>query len=169
MPRCTADAAVGHPCEVTDGSGIRILGSHSGTRVAELRWEWAREADPGVGPWRADGAFIAAVTAWLDDDRRTVWTAGAGDLAVGMVCLTEHVRMPSPRRAAGGRWGYLGHLYVRPAFRGSGIGRDLIRQATGTADDRGYAKTVLSPTERSVSLYERCGFGMDNDLMIRRR
>ncbi|AFR49163.1 hypothetical protein KTR9_2526 [Gordonia sp. KTR9] len=154
---------------MTDRDGVGIHRCRSAEQVAELRWEWARETDATVGPWQGDVDFVAAVATWLGDDRRTVWTAGTHELAIGMVCLTEHIRMPSPRRAAGGRWGYLGHLYVRPTFRGSGIGEELVRRVTETADDRGYAKTVLSPTEPSIALYERCGFTRDNLHMARRR
>ena len=83
-----------------------------------------------------------------------------------MVCLTEYTRMPSPSDAAGGRWGHLGHLYVRPEARGTGVGEALIRTVIDAAGDRGYTKLVLSPSLRSIPLYRRCGFIDDNDLML---
>ncbi|GAA1908389.1 GNAT family N-acetyltransferase [Williamsia serinedens] len=131
--------------------------------VAGLRWEWARGADPTL-PAEPDNEFVAAVRDWMADPTRTVWTAGEDP--VGMVCLTEYTRMPSPSDAAGGRWGYLGHLYVRPEARGGGVGDALVRTVVAEAIDRGHAKVVLSPSLRSIPLYRRCGFTDDNDLMV---
>ncbi len=168
VPHAQPPTVIGHPGWVTGRHAVRIQPSQNSHLVAELRWEWAYEDDRSVGPWLGDTAFAAAVASWLDDERRTLWTAGTDDMTVGMVCLTEHARMPSPRQGAGGRWGYLGHLYVRPAFRGSGIGRELVRHTVATADGRGYAKVVLNPTEASTDLYKQCGFTAENDLMVRR-
>ncbi len=137
--------------------------------VARLRWQWARESDPGIGLWSHDHGFIASVEQWASQAHRTVWTAGFAGHAVGMVCMTEHSRMPSPRAAAAGRWGYLGHLYVDPGHRGHGIATTLVEHVLHAADRRGYSKVILSPTERSIAVYERCGFSRRNDLMIRRR
>ncbi|HEY9314178.1 GNAT family N-acetyltransferase [Williamsia sp.] len=98
---------------------------------------------------------------------RTVWVAFAGGAAVGMVCMTEYTRMPSPLVSAAGSWGYLGHLFVRPERRGRRIGHDLVSQALDHADGRGYSKVVLSPSPPSIPLYTRCGFSIDNDMMVR--
>ena len=129
-----------------------------------LRWEWARErhgiagAAPGVG-------FIDSVAQWIAGGR-TVWTAHQAETPVGMVCLSQFERMPSPAPTAGGRWGYLGHLYVLPAARECGFGRALIEQVLSEARLRRYSKIVLSPTELSIPLYERCGFTQNSGLML---
>ncbi|GAA2056545.1 GNAT family N-acetyltransferase [Williamsia deligens] len=134
--------------------------------VAALRCEWAHERDHTVDP-HPDQDFTEAVGAWMDNPSRTVWTARGVDDAVGMVCLTEYTRMPSPSESASGRWGYLGHLYVRPEARGAGAGEALVRTLLAESARRGHTKVVLSPTARSIPLYERCGFTAGNDLMIR--
>ncbi|OPX16232.1 GNAT family N-acetyltransferase [Gordonia sp. i37] len=150
----------------------------SPTDVAMLRWAWARETAPEIPEWSADVSFVAEVERWMTAPHRSVWTAvtfvvaadgTSTNAVVGMVCLTEYTRMPSPRTSAAGSWGYLGHLYVAAEHRGRGIGRDLIEGALGFADARGYAKVVLSPTTTSVPLYARCGFTVDNDVMVRHR
>ncbi len=132
--------------------------------VAALRWQWAREQDSSL-PDGPGEDFVAAVGEWMADPVRTVWVAGE-DEPVGMVCLTEYTRMPSPSASAGGRWGYLGHLFVRPDARGDGVGEALVRELLAESARRGHTKVVLSPTVPSVPLYERCGFTGDTDLMI---
>ena len=129
-----------------------------------LRWDWARERHgiTGAGP---DVGFTDSVTQWIAQGR-TVWTAHQAEAPVGMVCLTQFERMPSPALTAGGNWGYLGHLYVLPAARGRGFGRALIEQVLSEARLRGYSKIVLSPTELSIPLYVRCGFTEDSGLML---
>lgn len=146
---------------------ILIIDSPAASAVAELRWSWAQESDDAIGPWRGEPSFIAAVRSWTDDPQRTVWVAHAPDQAVGMVCLTEYTRMPSPRTSAAGSWGYLGHLFVRPEYRGAGIGAQLVDCVLRAAEHRGYRKVILSPTERSIPLYSRHGFTRDNDVMVR--
>ncbi|MDF3283075.1 GNAT family N-acetyltransferase [Gordonia sp. N1V] len=149
----------------------------SPTDVAVLRWAWARETAPEIPAWSADAEFVTEVERWMTAPHRSVWTAVtevvAADrttsAAVGMVCLTEYTRMPSPRSVAAESWGYLGHLYVAAEHRGRGIGHDLIEAVLRFADARGYTKVVLSPTSKSVPLYARCGFSTDNDLMVRYR
>ncbi|MGZ8178345.1 GNAT family N-acetyltransferase [Williamsia sp. SKLECPSW1] len=136
------------------------------SEVAALRWAWACEQDGSLPP-HPDAGFVDAVDEWMCRPTRTVWTVhDADDEAVGMVCLTEYTRMPSPSDAAGGRWGYLGHLFVRPAARGAGLGETLVRHVLAAATDRGYAKVVLAPSTASIPVYERCGFSADTGLML---
>ncbi|WP_299573138.1 GNAT family N-acetyltransferase [uncultured Williamsia sp.] len=134
--------------------------------MARLRCEWAHTLDRSL-PDDPDADFVAAVGAWMEDPTRTVWTSHDADGgAVGMVALTAYTRMPSPSDAAAGRWGYLGHLYVRGYARGEGLGEALVRHVLAVASDRGYAKVFLSPTVASIPLYRRCGFTDRNDLML---
>lgn len=52
-------------------------------------------------------------------------------------------------------------LYVRPSFRGKGIGGRLIRQIIADAKEIGYAHMLLDTLpflESAVSMYEKMGF-----------
>jgi GNAT superfamily N-acetyltransferase len=51
--------------------------------------------------------------------------------------------------------------------KGRGIGGRLLETCTQYADDHGFARIVLSPSERSVSLYARHGFVPGTSLMVR--
>jgi GNAT superfamily N-acetyltransferase len=79
--------------------------------------------------------------------------------------------MPRPRSTdapgAPDRWGYVANVYVDRAARAAGVGGRLLDAATTYADDEGFARLVLSPSERSVPFYERAGFGTTTSLMLR--
>ena len=53
------------------------------------------------------------------------------------------------------------------AYRNEGIGGQLLRALLGYADEEGFVRVVLSPSERSVPFYERAGFGPADGLMVR--
>ncbi len=96
---------------------------------------------------------------WIrgEGDRRTTWLAWVGAEAVGMASLLEYRRMPRPGHPDV-RWGYLGNMFVRGEFRGRGIGSALLAAIIEVAEDRGYVRLVLSPSERSMSFYQQAGF-----------
>ncbi|MDP8907532.1 MAG: GNAT family N-acetyltransferase [Chloroflexota bacterium] len=106
-----------------------------------------------------DPDFARRMAAWLTDegDRRTTWLARLGDSAVGMASVFEYRRMPRPARPDS-RWGYVGNMFVREDFRNLGIGSALLVTMIDFAEDRGYARLVLSPSARAVPFFRRNGF-----------
>ena len=132
--------------------------------VIQLRREWAQEEDGDI----ADPDFEENLAGWFarEGSRRIMWLAEDGGRAVGMANLAIYERMSRPGRALS-RWGYLGNVFVRAADRNRGIGSQLVSAALSYADESGFARVVLSPTERSIPLYERAGFGPARDLMLR--
>ena len=132
--------------------------------IARLRREWTQEQEGD----RGDPTFDERLAAWFarESSRRITWLAEADGRPVGMMNLAVFERMPRPGRAPG-RWGYLGNAFVLAAYRDQGIGRQLISAVLGYADENGFARVVLSPTERSIPFYERAGFGPANALMLR--
>jgi len=143
---------------------IRRAGHADLAAIVRLRHEWAREEDGEVD----DPDFEENLAAWFgrERSRRIMWLAEEGGRPVGMVNLAVYERMPRPGRALS-RWGYLGNVFVRRACRNRGIGGQLVSAALAYADQDGFARVVLSPTERSVPLYERAGFGPAGALMLR--
>ena len=131
---------------------VRVAGVADAPAIAELRALWTGEHEAG-------GEFAAAVATWLEEegDRRTTWLAERDGAPIGLASLFEYRRMPKPGRAAS-RWGYVSNMFVRPEARGAGIGSALLAAVIGAAEDRGYARLVLSPSERSVPFYARAGF-----------
>jgi GNAT superfamily N-acetyltransferase len=100
--------------------------------------------------------------------RRLTWLAQDEGRAVGMMNLVVFERMPRPGPDPG-RWGYLANAYVRPDYRNQGIGARLVDAILTYADDRGFARVVLSPSQRAIPFYRRAGFGPADALLSRER
>jgi GNAT superfamily N-acetyltransferase len=132
--------------------------------IVQLRHEWTREENGEI----EDPDFEENLAAWFAREwsRRIMWLAEEGGRPVGMMNLAIYERMPRPGRALS-HWGYLGNVFVRAVYRNRGIGSRLVSAALDYADRNGLARVVLSPTERSIPLYERAGFGPADALMLR--
>lgn len=143
---------------------IRRAGDGDLAAIVRLRREWTQEE---AGDSK-DPNFTERLAAWFarESSGRILWLAEVGGRPVGMMNLAVFERMPQPGRAPS-RWGYLGNAFVLAAYRSQGIGRELIEAVLGYADENGFARVVLSPSERSISFYERAGFGPANALMLR--
>ena len=146
---------------------VRVAGAGDVAALAALRALWSDGEEP---------EFAARMAAWLADegDRRTTWLATDGGVAVGMASMLEYRRMPRPGRPDS-RWGYVSNMFVREEVRYRGIGSALLAAIIAAADERGYARLVLSPSARSVPFYARAGFVVpdegagDHRLLVRPR
>jgi GNAT superfamily N-acetyltransferase len=129
---------------------VRVAGPDDVAAIAALRTLWSAAGEDG---------FEARMAAWLaaEGDRRTTWLATAANAAVGMASLFEYRRMPRPGRPQM-RWGYVSNMFVREEVRNRGVGSALLAAIVAAADERGYARLVLSPAERAIPFYERAGF-----------
>jgi GNAT superfamily N-acetyltransferase len=131
--------------------------------IARLRREWTLEQEGEHG----DPGFEERFAAWFEREssRRITWLAEADGRLVGKMNLAIFERMPRPGRVSS-RWGYLGNAFVLAAYRNQGIGRQLLDAVLGHAEESGFARVVLSPTERSIPFYQRAGFGPADALML---
>jgi GNAT superfamily N-acetyltransferase len=135
---------------------VRVAGAEDVGALAALRALWSGAV--------ADAAFAERMAGWLASEggRRTTWLAWAGDEPAGMASMLEYRRMPRPGRADS-RWGYVSNMFVRDDARNRGIGAALLDAVIAAADERGYARLVLSPSERALALYRRAGFIVPDD------
>ena len=150
-------------CYMTDAL-IRRTEHADVAAILRLRREWTQEQHGDI----ADPDFDENLAAWYarESARRIIWLAEEGGRPVGMMDLAIYDRMPQPGRALS-RWGYLGNVFVLAAYRNRGIGRQLVSAALSYADENDFVRVVMSPTERSIPLYERAGFGPADALMLR--
>ena len=148
---------------------VRVADAGDIGAIAALRSLWSAGA-------AEDAEFERRMAAWLavEGDRRTTWLALLGDSPVGMASVFEYRRMPRPGRPDS-RWGYVGNMFVREDLRNRGIGSALLTRIVTVADERCYARLVLSPSARSLPFYRRAGFTVPDDtagddrLLVRRR
>lgn len=132
--------------------------------IVQLRREWTQEEHGHI----ADPDFDGNLAAWYarEFSRRVIWLAEDGGLPVGMLNMAIYERMPQPGRALS-RWGYLGNVFVLAAYRNRGIGNQLVSAVLNYADENDFVRVVMSPSEKSIPLYERAGFGPADALMLR--
>jgi GNAT superfamily N-acetyltransferase len=146
-------------------SEIRVAAWEDRAAVAALRRSWTEE---NAGAPVPDDGYEQRFDDWLEREQhqRVIWLAFEDDEPVGVLNLLVFTRMPRPSGDAG-RWGYLANCYVRPQHRNSGLGARLLATCTAYADERGFARVVLSPSPRSVPFYARGGFESATSLMVR--
>ena len=143
---------------------VRVAGPHDVAALASLRSAWGGEAS-------GEGALHEAIEAWLvaDGERRTTWLAEVDGTPVGMVSVFEYRRMPWPGRLDS-RWGYVGNMFVREEWRRRGVGTALLGALFAAAEQRSYARLVLSPSEQGLALYREAGFaradGHEGELLL---
>jgi GNAT superfamily N-acetyltransferase len=153
------------------GVVVRVADGDDVGAIASLRSLWTAGAGAAVDP-----DFGARMAAWLavEGDRRTTWIATLADAPVGMASLFEYRRMPRPAQPDS-RWGYISNMFVREDLRNRGIGSALLTAIVTAADERRYARLVLSPSARALPFYLRAGFAVPDDtagddrLLVRRR
>jgi GNAT superfamily N-acetyltransferase len=150
---------------------VRVATPDDDATIASMRRAWTEEY---AGEPIEDPDFDAEFAAWMERERgqRITWLADLEGDPVGMLNLVVFTRMPRPHRATDEsrhptQWGYIANVYVAPEARNRGAGAALLQAAIDHADNAGYARLVLSPTEQARTLYERVGFGEANGLMVR--
>jgi GNAT superfamily N-acetyltransferase len=145
---------------------IRIAGVADAPALAALRRAWTAEQYGEAD----DEGFEARFLDWFEREsaRRVSWLAEVPGGAVGMMNLAVFDRMPSPGWDAGS-WGYLSNAFVLAAYRDQGVGSLLLRALLGYADDHGYVRVVLHPSERAIPFYARLGFSAYHSLLVRHR
>jgi GNAT superfamily N-acetyltransferase len=97
---------------------------------------------------------------WLDAGAYTVLLAEQDQVTVGFLALTETRAL-----YAEGAFGTIPELYVKPAFRSSGLGTALLAAAKEVAGRRGWKRLeVTTPPlpefNRTLAFYQRQGFGI---------
>ena len=134
--------------------------------LAELRWEFraGRQA-----PVEDRAAFVARCAAWMRDALASDWRAWLAvdeGRIVGHAWLCEIEKIPNPvgQRT---RQAYISNVFVQPDSRG-GVGSRLLQHAIEWCESHDVDYALLSPTERSRTLYGRHGFAVTNDWLFRK-
>jgi GNAT superfamily N-acetyltransferase len=150
---------------------LRLADDQDGDAIAGLRRAWSEE---NAGGPIADDTFEARFAAWFQHEskQRLTWLAFADgyDSPVGMLNMLVFERMPFPRAPVTERptqWGYVANSFVLADHRNAGLGSSLVEACIRHADQHGFARLVLSPSDRSVPFYARAGFEPATSLMVR--
>ena len=80
----------------------------------------------------------------------------------GGLCL--YTEMPSPDNPDG-TCAYLMNIYTREAYRGKGVGKEIVRWLVAYAEKQGITKIYLETSQSGRALYESIGFQDMKDYM----
>lgn len=86
------------------------------------------------------------------------------DKAVGCGGICFYKEMPSPDNPTG-QCAYLMNIYTRSAFRGQGVGQQIVQWLIERAIQRNISKIYLETSEAGKKLYEKIGFIEMPDMM----
>jgi GNAT superfamily N-acetyltransferase len=117
-------------------------------------------APPDWQPPQADEAQFGMVERALDSGRAWALLAFAGDEPAGLVSISPDVRADPGTPAPPGSI-YLWQMFVRPAWQGTGLARELHERALAEAAARGCDRMILwaaSGAAQARRFYEREGW-----------
>jgi GNAT superfamily N-acetyltransferase len=144
---------------------VRPASPADATVLAEMRYAFRSEM---AVPTEPETQFLERATRWLANrlgrGAWTGWIACAPGEPVGLVLVQLVEKVPNPVREAE-NMGYVSSLYVRPRWRGRGIGGRLLATALDFCRRSGVDNVVLWPSPRSVPLYQRHGFRSVGEVM----
>jgi len=135
--------------------------------LAQMRWDFRLEESPGapVHDWQT---FLEACTAFLRQglasQRWVYWVAVYEGTIVSQIFVQRIDKVPKPNRLDDG-FGYVTNVYTRPAYRGRGIGSELMARVIEWAQVQDLECLLVGPSDASVRFYERAGFHWNEDLM----
>jgi GNAT superfamily N-acetyltransferase len=147
---------------MTTALTIRRAGPETAPEVAAMVGELLAEITGAIGSRLFNFSLtdtVARLGGFLERERYVVFCARteSGE-PVGFIALYE-----SNALYAEGAFGTIPELYVRPAYRGGGLGRQLLSCARAFGASRGWTRLeVTTPPlpqfDRTLTFYEREGF-----------
>ena len=138
-------------------AAVRSLVPADAAAYRQVRLDALAEMPPAFGSRPEDEPDLVQTAARLAaSDDRCFFGAFQGEQLVGIVRLSRYEAANEKHRA------YLGGLFVLPAFRRDGCGRDLVRaalnRAAGLPGVRRVNLSVVAQQEAAIRLYQSFGF-----------
>lgn len=148
--------------EIASATDDEVLAAHYrrhwlelGTAEAEVAHDWRERFLTFVREAREGRAFAAFV-------------ARTGDVTLGSACCHRVDRVyPAFRADDPESVGYVWGVYVEPAARGQGLGRQLVRTCLEHLRGEGCGRVLLHTGDRARPLYERMGFAPTDEMALR--
>lgn len=163
-------------CHVVDialrlDSQLMRIRTHSAAdyqQIVRLRWMLKAGDDVacrGRGFEKFARAYLEHLIASDRAGATVHWIAEKDRHVVGLMTLRSIAKEPS-LSGRGSSWGYLTNSIVLAEHRNQGVGTNLLAAVTDWARSSGLEFLVVWPSERSYSLYRRCGFSGQVDPLV---
>jgi len=135
--------------------------------LARMRWDFRLEEAPGATV-HDQASFLQACTDFLRqglaEQRWTYWIGQEDEKIVSHIYIQRVPKVPKPNRLDDAL-GYVTNVYTRPAYRGQGIGTQLVTYVLAWAREQDLESLIVWPSETSVRFYERAGFRGSPDML----
>ena len=138
--------------------------------LAQMRWDFRLEEAHGASVHDL-ASFLQACAAFLRqglrEQRWTYWVAQQEHQIASHIYIQRVRKVPKPNRLDDAL-GYVTNVYTRPAYRGQGIGTQLMAYVLQWASEHDLESLIVWPSETSVGFYKtRCRFRMSpNDYLV---
>ena len=135
--------------------------------LAQMRWDFRSEEAPGatIHGLTSFLQFCAAfLRQGLRERRWTYWVAQQESQIVSHIYIQRVPKVPKPNRLDDAL-GYVTNVYTRPAYRGQGIGTELMAHVLQWAREHDLESLIVWPSETSVGFYKRAGFRGSADML----
>jgi len=130
-------------------------------RLIEMRWNFRNELLSEQLPPETHDAFIPVMGEFLVDairgGRWGIWLAENDREIIAHVYIERIRKIPRPT-SFNAEYGYLTNMYTLPAWRGKGIGAELLRHAVEWAQGQKLEMIILWPAKGREEFYMRGGF-----------
>ena len=147
---------------------VRLAGRDDIEQLIEMRRDFTFEDFQPGGVTELPGfeddcrAFVSHA---IMSGRWQIWVAEAGGQLVSHAFLALIDKVPRPIRQ-NRRIAYLTNVYTRPAFRGQGIGTQILRRLQQAARETDVELIIVWPSHESIDFYEREGFERPHEPLI---
>jgi GNAT superfamily N-acetyltransferase len=135
--------------------------------LAQMRWDFRLEEAPGATV-HDQASFLQVCAAFLREGLReqrwTYWVAQQESQIVSHIYIQRVPKVPKPNKLDD-VLGYVTNVYTRPAYRGQGIGTQLMTYVLQWAREHDLESLIVWPSEASVGFYERAGFRSSPDML----
>lgn len=134
-------------------------------QLAEMRWDFRQESGEEIAIVEK-AEFIENCLEFLQKESAnyTYWLAENDGEIVSHIFVHRIKLVPRPCRIEDS-FAYLTNTYTKPAFRGKGIGAELLRKVIEWAKGEDFELLLVYPSEESVNFYRRSGFENDDEVL----
>jgi len=145
---------------------VRIASEDDASALADLRWDFRAEGGELASVSRDEfrKAYAVFFCEGIHRGERAHFVAEVDGALVGQLVVQRVPMVPRPKRLTD-EWGYVTDNYVRPEFRGRGIGTALVDAATAWSRQADLELLIVWPSDEAVEHYRRAGFRSENSIM----
>ncbi len=137
-------------------------------RLAQMRWDFRTELLTKTLPPGTKEAFLPVMLEFLEEafhsGQWVMWLAEQDGEIVSHVYIERIRKVPRPT-SFDCAYGYLTNMYTVPAWRGKGVGAELLRFAMDWAREQKLEMIILWPAPGRQGFYERGGFIQEPEAM----